>query len=106
MNKEEILKKSRDQKEDEGTIYADNNGRRYGVIAFSSIFIIITFFNLFTKQNNFIPYCMFCAYMSAKAYGKYRATKAKAFMTTTILASFASVAFLICYVLVVLEIGA
>jgi hypothetical protein len=106
MNKEEILKKSRDQKEDEGTIYADNNGRRYGVIAFSSIFIIITFFNLFTKQNNFIPYCMFFAYMSAEAYGKYRATKVKVFMTTTILASFASVAFLICYVLVVLGIGA
>lgn len=38
MNKEEILKKSRDQKEDEGTIYADHNDRRYGVIAFSSIF--------------------------------------------------------------------
>jgi hypothetical protein len=105
MNKDEILKKSRELKEDEGTIYTDNKGRRYGVIAFSSIFIIITFFNLFTSQNNFVPYCMFFAYMSAEAYGKYRATKSKTFMTTTVLASFASFAFLICYIFVVLGIG-
>ena len=31
MNKEEILKKSRDQKEDEGTVYAENKGRRFGL---------------------------------------------------------------------------
>ncbi len=106
MDKEEILKKSREQKEDEGTVYADNKGRRYGVIGFCSVFIIIMFFNIFTKQNNFVPYSMFFAYMSAEAYGKYRAVKTKALMVTIILASIASVAFLTCHVLEVLGIGA
>ncbi|MPM95106.1 hypothetical protein SDC9_142257 [bioreactor metagenome] len=106
MDKEEILKKSREQKEDEGTVYADNKGRRYGVIGFCSVFIIIMFFNIFTRQNNFVPYSMFFAYMSAEAYGKYRATKAKALMVTTVLAAIASVAFFACHVLEVLGIGA
>lgn len=39
MDKEEILKRSREQKEDEGTVYADNNGRRYGVMGFCSVFM-------------------------------------------------------------------
>ncbi|MEA4954533.1 MAG: DUF6442 family protein [Pseudoflavonifractor sp.] len=106
MEKEEILKKSREQKEDEGTVYADNKGRRYGVIAFCSVFIIIMAFNLFTGQNNFVPYSMFFAYMSAEAYGKYRIAKEKALMVTTVLASIASVAFLACHVMEVLGIGA
>lgn len=106
MDKEQILKKSREQKEDEGTVYADNKGRRYGVIGFSSVFIIIMLFNIFTKQNNFVPYSMFFAYMSAEAYGKYRITKTKTLMGTTVLASMASVAFIACHVLEVLGIGA
>jgi hypothetical protein len=106
MDKEEILKKSREQKEDEGTVYADNKGRCYGVIAFCSVFIIIMFFNIFTKQNNYVPYSMFFAYMSAEAYGKYRVAKEKTFMITTVFASIASIAFLACYVLEVLGTGA
>lgn len=104
MDKEQILKISREQKEDEGTAYAEDKGRRYGVMAFCSVFIIITFFNIFTKQNNFVPYSMFFAYMSAEAYGKYRITKTKALKATTVLASIASVAFLACYVMEVLGI--
>jgi len=106
VDKEEILKKSREQKEDEGLVYADNKGHHYGVIGFGSVFIIIMFFNIFTKQNNFVPYSMFFAYMSAEAYGKYRVIKSKSLMLTTVLASIASILFLTCYVLEVLEIRA
>lgn len=106
MDKDEILKKSREQKEDEGTVYVDNKGRRYGVIGFSSVFIVIMFFNLFTKQNNFVPYSMFFAYTSAEAYGKYRITKAKSLISITILTAISSTCFLACHVLEVLRIGA
>ena len=47
MDREEILKKSRESKEDEGATYAENKGRRYGVAAFCSLFAVIIFFNLF-----------------------------------------------------------
>lgn len=106
MDKEEILKKSREQNEDEGAVYADNKGRHYGVIAFSLIFIIIMLFNIFTKQHNFVPNSMYFAYISAEAYGKYRITKAKALMATTVSAAIASVALLACHVLTVLGMGA
>lgn len=106
MNKDEILKKSRAEKDDEGTIYVNNNGHRYGVIGFCSVFIIIILFNIFTKQNNFVPFSMFWAYASAEAYGKYKITKTKTLMLTAILAAIAAVLFLACYILEVLEIGA
>lgn len=37
MTKEEILERSRKEKKDEGTEYMMNRGRRYGVMAMSSI---------------------------------------------------------------------
>lgn len=106
MDKDEILKKSREAKEDEGTVYAENKGRRYGVAGFCTVFIVIMFFNLFTKQNNFVPYSMFFAYIAAEAYGKYRITAQKALVVTTVLGAIASVLFLICHVMTVLGIGA
>lgn len=106
MNKDEILKKSRAEKEDEGTVYVNNNGHRFGMIGFCSVFVIIILFNIFTKQNNFVPFSMFWAYASAEAYGKYRITKTSTLMLTTIFAAIASICFLACYVLEVLEISA
>ena len=47
MTKEEILERSRKEKKDEGTEYMMNRGRRYGVMAMSSMFIILAVFNLY-----------------------------------------------------------
>lgn len=106
MNKEEILKMSRAQKEDEGVVYTDNKGRRYGVIGFSTFFIIIVLFNLFNRQNNFVPFSMFWAYASAEAYGKYKTNKSKTLLITIVMAAIAATAFLACYVIEVMGIGA
>lgn len=105
MDKDEILQKSREQKEDEGVVFADNNGRRFGVIGFCSVFIIIMLFNLFTGQNNHVPFSMFWSYSSAEAYGKYRVTQKKVYMTTTILAAVASLCSLACHIINTLGIG-
>lgn len=99
MDKEEILKKSREQKEDEGIIFAENKGRRFGIVGFVSVFVIIVLFNLFTGQNNFAPFTMFWAYAAAEAYGKYSVTKKKAYFVTTIFAGIAAVCFLASYIL-------
>lgn len=105
MDKDEILKKSREAKEDEGTVYAENKGRRYGLIAFCSFFIVVLIFNMFTGQSIHMPLSMFWAYTAAEAYGKYRISKSKALLTTAILGSVAAVAFLACYMMNVLGIG-
>jgi hypothetical protein len=99
MDKEEILKMSRAEKKDEGVAYAENKGRRFGVIAFSAVFIVILFFNLFTGRDNFAPFSMFWAYVAAEALGHYSVTKERKFMVTTVFAAIASVCFLASYIL-------
>jgi hypothetical protein len=106
MDKDEILKRSRDLKEDEGDLYAENRGRRYGVMGFCAVFIAILFFNLFTGQSNFVPYSMFFAYLAAESYGKYRIVRKKAFLASTVLGTISSVLFFVCHSLEVLGIGA
>ena len=106
MDKGEILKKSREQKEDEGVVFADNKGRRFGVVAFSSVFVILMIFNLFTGQNNFALYSMFWAYVAAEAYGKHSVTKKKVYITTTVVAAIATLVFLACHFINVLGTGA
>lgn len=105
MDKEEILRKSREAKEDEGEEYLENKGRSFGVIGFCVVFIAIMFFNISTHQNNFVPYSMFFAYMAAEAYGKYKIKKQKAYMVTIGCGSLSSILFFICHVLDVLGIG-
>lgn len=105
MNKEDVLKKSREEKEDEGTVYAENKGRRYGAIAFCSFFIVILLFNLSTGQSIHMPMSMFWIYVSAEACGKYSASKSKALLTTTVAGAIAAIGFLVCYILEVLRVG-
>lgn len=105
MDKEEILKRSREEKEDEGVIFAENKGRRFGIIGFSSVFIIIVFLNLFTGQDNFVPFTLFWAYVAAEAYGKHSVTKKKVYFITAIAATVASICFLACYIMKTLGIG-
>lgn len=105
MNKNEVLQKSREQKEDEGVIYANNRGRSTGVIGFCSLFIVVVMFNFFTGQSNHVPFALFWAYGAAEAYGKYRITHGRGLLVTVIFAAIASVCFLACHVLVTLHIG-
>lgn len=102
MDKEEILAKSRQEKKDEGMTEAENRGHRIGVMAFSAVFIFIVLFNLFNGQSNYAPMAMFWAFLSAEAYPKYRFTKQKAYLVTTIAGGVASLASLASFVLSVL----
>lgn len=104
MEKDEILKRSREQKEDEGVTFAQNKGRRYGIVGFGCVFIVIALFNLFKGQDNFVPFAMFWAYAGAEALGQYSVTKKKSFLISTIAAAIAVVCFLACYILKILGI--
>lgn len=52
MNKEEILARSRQEKHDEGMTMAENEGRKFGLMAFCVIFIIIVLCNLAKGHSN------------------------------------------------------
>lgn len=91
MNREEILLKSRQEKNDEGMTAAETEGRKIGMTTFCIVFIIITIFNFFNGQSNYAPMAMFWAFVAAEAYPKYRFTKNKAFLISTIAGGIASV---------------
>lgn len=103
MNKDEILEKSRAEKDDEGMQEAENRGRRIGEIAFCSIFIFIVLFNFFTGQDNYAAMSMFWAFMAAQAYPKYQFTKKKVFLVTAIAGAAASIASLVSFIIVSLR---
>lgn len=106
MDKNEILKKSRELKQDEGAAYIESKGRSFGAIGFCSMFIVIVFVNMFNGKDNFVPFTMFWAYSAAEAYGKYCASKSKKYIISTILSAIASICFFVCYILKLLGVGA
>ena len=103
MNKEEILAKSRKEKNDEGLIDATNRGQGIGVVAFCLVFVFIVFFNFFTGQSNYAPMAMFFAFNAAEAYPKYKFTKNKSYLINVIFGSIACIAFLINLVITTLR---
>ena len=50
MDRDEILRRSREEGEDEGDIFAENRGRRFGVVGFSLMFAVLQVFDLITGQ--------------------------------------------------------
>ena len=103
MDRDEVLKRSRAEKEDEGSIFLENRGRRFGVIGFCILYILLVVFDLFTGQSSYSIHALFWCYISLEAWGKYRASRRRAFLGTTVLAAVSSLCFLACYVLEVLR---
>ena len=103
MNREEILQKSRDAKQDEGFVQAENQGRRMGIVAFVCVFIFILFFSFINGQNTYAPLTMFWAFVAAEAYPKFRFTRNKAYLLTTICASVLTLCYFVCYVVDVVK---
>lgn len=103
MDREEILRHSRAEKEDEGSTFAENRGRRFGVAGFCILHILLVVFNLATSQSSYSIHALFWCYISLEAWGKYRTSRRRVFLSTTVLAAVSSLCFLACYVLEVLR---
>lgn len=103
MNKEEILAKSRKEKNDEGLIAAENQGRKIGIAVFCAVLIFVLVFNLFTAQSNYAPMALLWAFIAAEAYPKYKFTSKSGYLVTVIAGAVASIAYLVCHVLSVLR---
>ena len=70
MDKEDILKRSRREK-DEGLTYAQDRGRQYGVVGFLVLFLVIMIYNMVRGLDNSLPLTLFWAYLSCEAAGRY-----------------------------------
>lgn len=103
MDREEILRRSRAEKEDEGNTFAENRGRRFGVAGFCILYILLVVFNFTIGQSSYSIHALFWCYISLEAWGKYRTSRRRAFLSTTVLAAISSLCFLACYMLEVLR---
>ena len=103
MDRDEILRRSRAEKEDEGNTFLENRGRRWGVIGFCVMTIVLLVFNLATGQNSYSVMAMFWSYASLEAWAKYRASRRRTFLTTALLTALSALSFLVCHVIYVLK---
>lgn len=99
MNKEEILKKSREEGNDEGLKEVENNGRKLGEMAFTLVFIFILIINSLNGKSSYAPMAMFWAFLAAEAYPKFKFTKQKVYLISIFAGSIANVAYLINFVI-------
>lgn len=103
MDRDEILKRSRAEKRDEGEVYAADKGRRAGVVAFCLVSAIIVVFDFFTGQNSYAPFAMFWAYIAAEGWGKYRASGVRTHLWVVVFGGVGAVCWLACYILSVVK---
>ena len=85
MNKEEILAKSRQEKEDEGVVYAFNKGHRYGVAGMNLMMCVLLLFNLWQAQDNSANLALLCAYNGFNLLGNYRVLKKRSQLVIALL---------------------
>ncbi len=102
MNREEILAKSRKERNDEGMVEAENKGRKIGLCVFCAVSAFIILFNFFNGQSSYAPMAMFWAFIAAEAYPKYTFTKQKSYLIITIAGAIAAIASLGSFVITVL----
>ena len=103
MDREEILRRSRAEKEDEGNTFLENKGRRWGMVGFCAMTIVLLVFNLAAGQNSCSVLAMFWSYIALEAWAKYRVSRRHTFLTVAVLAAFRSLCVLACHVLEVLR---
>lgn len=105
MDREDILRRSREEKQDEGRTYVDNWGRRVGVVGFCLMFLVILVFNYCTGQNNCGLMALFWAYVAAEAWGRYRACRVRGQLFIALAGALGALCWLAAYVLGVLKTG-
>ena len=100
MNKEDILARNKESNvPDEGVQHIENKGRRYGVIGFCCLFILLMVYNFFNGLPNYQILSLFWAYLAAESFGKYRLQKQGVLLFTTIMCIIASLGFLASYII-------
>lgn len=102
MKKEEILAKSRAEKQDEGVEYIANKGMHYGVKAMSVVTIALVLFNFWQGKPNDMIFAVYWIYAGFELIGKYRASRKRTWLFCGVLGVITGITFGITYVIGVL----
>lgn len=81
MNREEILAKAQQEGllgVDDGSKYLQNQGRLFGRMAFTLVYIVISSFSLFTQNSmNQTANAMYIAFLSGEFYAQWKEKRSK-----------------------------
>ena len=91
MNKEEILRKSRNENNDEGIEFTENKGRKLGFIAFICVYVFILVFNAEMGRSSYELYALCLIFLSSEAVPKYKFTRKKRYLIISILGMIATI---------------
>ena len=84
MNKEEILKKAKQEGligVDDGTRHMQNQGRLFGRMAFTAVYVVIAIFSLITDNEiNAGITAMFLACLTGEILSEWKSTKKKVYL--------------------------
>ena len=84
MNREEILEKSRQEKEDEGVTYALDKGRRYGLGGMNLMMSVLLLFNVWQGQDNSVIFALLCTYNGFNLLGSYRVLRKNLYLIAAV----------------------
>lgn len=99
MSKDEILRKSREQNEDEGVIHADNSGKKYGFIGLTIMLAFYMVLAVFCGGIFTVPMSFWCAFTGAECFGRYKVTSQKSKLLGGFILCLAAVTFFLSYLL-------
>lgn len=99
MDKKEILERSRREKPDEGAEYITQKGTRAGHHRDDGGIYFIMIYNLCKGIPNDQVASIFWSYGAAESFGRYRITKTRTMLITTILCSISAILNLINYLI-------
>lgn len=102
MTKEEILRRSREEKKDEGIEFVRNKAAHWGIVGILLVFCVLVIFNLFTGQDSASIQAMFWSYLGMQNLGWYYHDRTKSNLIIAILGIICGVLNLINYIFYVL----
>ena len=100
MNRDEVLERSRKEMKDEGMVAAENTWRKIGYFAFMIVHLFLISFNWYIKEGQTVIAlnALFFVFPTFETYGKYRFTKNRWYLVTSIMSGIASLTSLLLYI--------
>ena len=99
MNRDEILAKSRAEKEDEGMQHEEHRAESRSLRTILLIAAVVVFYDIYRGQTNHAVYAITWANVAVSYFSRYRFTKKKSDLLLPILATFSCILSLITYFL-------
>ena len=97
MNRDEILAKSRAEKEDEGMQHEERRAESRSLRTILLIAVVVVFYDMYRGQTNHAVYAITWANVAVSYFPRYRFTKKKSDLLLPILATFSCILSLITY---------